>query len=102
MMTVQAAARALQEEWFGEDVWFSGVSTDSRAVMPGDLFIALVGEKFDGHDFVAEVMARGAVGAIVHWDWRVRNPQSRIPLIRVDNTRLALGRSRGHIYFFAE
>jgi UDP-N-acetylmuramoyl-tripeptide--D-alanyl-D-alanine ligase len=91
-MTVQAAARALQEESFGEDVWFSGVSTDSRAVMPGDLFIALAGEKFDGHNFVAEVMGKGAVGAIVHRDWAVRNPQSGIPLIRVENTRLALGR----------
>jgi UDP-N-acetylmuramoyl-tripeptide--D-alanyl-D-alanine ligase len=92
MMSVRAAARILQEDWFGEDAWFSGVTTDSRTVMPGDLFIALVGEKFDGHNFVAEVMGKGAVAAIVHRDWEVRNPQSGIPLIRVENTRLALGR----------
>ncbi|WON72710.1 UDP-N-acetylmuramoyl-tripeptide--D-alanyl-D-alanine ligase [Nitrosospira sp. Is2] len=95
MMTVQAAARALQEKWLGEDVWFNGVSTDSRAVMPGDLFIALVGEKFDGHNFVAEVIEKGAVAAIVHRDWGARNPRPGIPLILVDNTRLALGRLAG-------
>lgn len=91
MMTVRAAARALQEEWSGGDIWFSGVSTDSRATMPGDLFVALMGDKFDGHDFVAEVLAKGAVAAIVHRDWNAANPQAAIPLIRVANTRLALG-----------
>jgi UDP-N-acetylmuramoyl-tripeptide--D-alanyl-D-alanine ligase len=91
MMTVQAAARALQEEWSGGDIWFSGVSTDSRAIMPGDLFVALMGDKFDGHDFVAEVVAKGAVAAIVHRDWKAGNPKAAIPVIRVGNTRLALG-----------
>jgi UDP-N-acetylmuramoyl-tripeptide--D-alanyl-D-alanine ligase len=60
--------------------------------MPGDLFIALEGEKFDGHNFVAEVMGKGAVAAIVRREWGVRNPRSGIPLIQVENTRLALGR----------
>ncbi len=69
MMTVQAAARALQAEWAGEDKWFDRVSTDSRAVMPGDLFIALMGDKFDGHSFVAEVMEKGAAAALVQMDW---------------------------------
>ncbi|PTR15202.1 UDP-N-acetylmuramoyl-tripeptide--D-alanyl-D-alanine ligase [Nitrosospira sp. Nsp2] len=96
MMTVQAAARALQEKWLGEDAWFNGVSTDSRAVMPGDLFIALVGEKFDGHNFVADVIEKGAVAAIVHRDWGTRNPRPGIPLILVDNTRSALGRLAGY------
>jgi UDP-N-acetylmuramoyl-tripeptide--D-alanyl-D-alanine ligase len=59
--------------------------------MPGDLFVALTGDKFDGHDFVAEVVAKGAVAAIVHRDWKAGNPQAAIPLIRVGNTRLALG-----------
>lgn len=42
------------------------VSLDSRAVRPGDLFVAIKGERYDGHDFVAAAFARGAVGAIVH------------------------------------
>ena len=91
MMTVQAAARALQAEWVGEDKWFDRVSTDSRAVMPGDLFIALTGDTFDGHSFVAEVMEKGAAAALVQMDWAQKNPQPGLSLILVENTRLALG-----------
>ena len=91
MMTTQAAARALQAECWGEDKSFERVSTDSRAIMPGDLFIALGGDKFDGHDFVAEVMEKGAAAALVQMDWARKNPQPRLPLILVENTRLALG-----------
>src|SRR3712207_6345859 len=42
------------------------IRLDSRAIGPGDLFIAIKGDRFDGHDFVAGALARGAVGAIVH------------------------------------
>ena len=47
------------------------ISTDSRAIHPGDLFIALKGERFDGHDFVPAVLASGAAGAIVHDQYRL-------------------------------
>ncbi len=47
----------------------SGVCTDSRRVRPGDLFVALRGERFDGHDFVTEVLAAGASGAVVEKRW---------------------------------
>lgn len=42
------------------------ISLDSRSIGPGDLFVAIKGDRFDGHDFVAAALARGAVGAIVH------------------------------------
>lgn len=42
-----------------------GISLDTRSLQPGDLFLALQGDRFDGHDFVATALARGAVGAIV-------------------------------------
>ena len=42
-----------------------GVSIDSRKIEPGDLFIAIPGEKFDGHDFVKEALAKGAAAAVV-------------------------------------
>lgn len=49
----------------GQDAEISGqVQYDSRAVQPGDFFLALIGEKADGHDFVADAMDRGAVGAL--------------------------------------
>jgi len=44
---------------------YTGVSTDSRTARAGDLYVALVGERFDGHDFVADALARGARGAVV-------------------------------------
>lgn len=42
------------------------ISLDTRSIRPGDLFIAMKGDRFDGHDFVATALSRGAVGAIVH------------------------------------
>jgi UDP-N-acetylmuramoyl-tripeptide--D-alanyl-D-alanine ligase len=44
----------------------SGISIDSRTLLPGDLFVALLGEAGDGHDHVAAALARGAAGALVH------------------------------------
>jgi UDP-N-acetylmuramoyl-tripeptide--D-alanyl-D-alanine ligase len=46
-----------------------GVSTDSRTVKTGDLFVALVGEKFDGHEFVGQVLTAGVNGLIVEQAW---------------------------------
>ena len=53
----------------GGDVRFTDVTTDSRKVAPGQLFVALRGDNFDGHDFVKDVIARGAAAALVNRDW---------------------------------
>jgi UDP-N-acetylmuramoyl-tripeptide--D-alanyl-D-alanine ligase len=66
---------------------FSGVSTDTRHVQPGDVFIALIGERFDGHDFLQQAVEKGASGVIVS---REGVTLSGIPVIHVDNTRKAL------------
>ena len=50
---------------FAGDLQFSDITTDSRAVAPGSLFVALKGEKFDGHKFVQSALEKGAVGALV-------------------------------------
>jgi UDP-N-acetylmuramoyl-tripeptide--D-alanyl-D-alanine ligase len=58
----------LQQQFGGdvtEDVPFSGVSTDTRTIAPGDLFVALVGPTFDGHEFIEQALAKGAVAAVV-------------------------------------
>jgi len=47
------------------DKLFSGISTDSRAIRPGDLFVALKGERADGHDFVGQVLKQGALAVLV-------------------------------------
>jgi len=65
-----------------------GVSIDSRTVAAGDFFVALAGPSFDGHDFVADVLKRGATGALVS-----RKPEglaADAPLILVPDTLAAL------------
>ena len=52
------------------------LSTDSRTVQPGDLFVALRGENFDGHKFVNDAFLRGAVGAIVEQKWEGKAPSA--------------------------
>jgi UDP-N-acetylmuramoyl-tripeptide--D-alanyl-D-alanine ligase len=74
------------------DVSFSGVSTDSRTVEKGQLFFALRGEAFDGHDFVKEAIRKGAVAVVVNKDWSVDLPaHTRASVIRVPDTLKALG-----------
>ncbi|MBS0657325.1 MAG: UDP-N-acetylmuramoyl-tripeptide--D-alanyl-D-alanine ligase [Verrucomicrobia bacterium] len=53
----------------GQPVTVTGVSTDSRTVRPGELFVAIRGEKFDGHDHVAAALASGACAAVVQSDF---------------------------------
>ena len=65
----------------------TGVSTDSRAVKAGNLFVALIGEHFDGHAFVARAAASGAAAALVSRTVT----DAAIPQILVADTRLALG-----------
>jgi len=66
---------------------FEGISTDSRRVRPGDLFIAIRGQRYDGHDFVETAFRKGASGAIVHRNIRCKG---RV-LVRVSDTLRALG-----------
>jgi UDP-N-acetylmuramoyl-tripeptide--D-alanyl-D-alanine ligase len=65
----------------------AGVSTDTRTVGPGELFVALVGERFDGHEFLEAAVARGCAAAVVSKPTRGVG----IPLYTVPNTLTALG-----------
>lgn len=73
-----------------------GASVDSRRVRPGDLFVAVRGERVDGHDFVAEAFRRGAVAALVSREVEAAGEAGAAgeqgALIRVDDTVAALGR----------
>ena len=77
----------------GPLVDFTGVTTDSRKVKRGDLFVALVGDKFDGHDYVDVAVAGGAAGAIVS---RPDVAAPGLAIYRVENTLVALGRLAAH------
>src|SRR5881628_859286 len=61
------------------------VSSDSRTVKPGELFVALRGENFDGHDFVESAAKAGAAGAIVDSNWKGSVPKN-FALIRAKDT----------------
>ena len=65
------------------------VWTDTRSIAPGDLFVALVGEKFDAHDFVAEAVAKGAVAVVISRADAARN--LGVPVFEVSDTLVALG-----------
>ena len=77
-----------------EDVRFQGVSTDTRSVGKGQLFVAIRGERFDGHDFLAMAKERGASAALV--DERHESAAAPLPLLVADDTRRALGRLGRH------
>ncbi len=68
MMDTATAARATAGTLRGENVWFDGVATDSRTIRPGELFVALKGDRFDGHDYIELALQRGAVAAVVAAD----------------------------------
>jgi len=89
MMRLSEAGAALGVPHVGEDREFTSVGSDSRKVSPGMLFVALTGDRFDGHDYVREVLAGGAAGALVTHAWANANPG--LPLVAVNDTRLALG-----------
>jgi len=78
-------ADALNATLTGADVEFSGVSTDTRQLQSGDVFLALKGPNFDGHDYVLDAIAAGAVGALVS---RVIEG---VDCLLVHDTRIALG-----------
>ena len=92
MMRLSEAARALNARQTGADVEFTAVNTDSRAIRPGDLFVALKGERFDGHRFVTDAAAAGAAAALVE-ETGVAAAQVkwRIPLLIVTDALKALG-----------
>src|SRR3989440_3585921 len=70
------------------DAMVSRVSTDSRTLQAGDLFVPLRGENFDGHQFIQQAAERGAVGAMVEEKWNGKAPEN-FALIRVADTLVA-------------
>ena len=82
-------AEAVQGRLVGADVALDGVSTDTRSIAQGCLFIALVGERFDAHDFLAQALQAGAAAVLVSDEGKLPAGASAVV---VDDTRLALGR----------
>ncbi|MDI6736256.1 MAG: UDP-N-acetylmuramoyl-tripeptide--D-alanyl-D-alanine ligase [bacterium] len=74
--------------------WICGISTDSRQIAQGQMFIALKGDKFDGHDFIDEVIKKGVSALIIssNFQFPISNFQFPISIIKVKNTLIALGK----------
>lgn len=86
MMSLGAVAMWTHGQLLGSDVQLGGVAIDTRRLRPGDLFVAIKGERVDGHDYLAEAAARGAVAALV-----TRKVDSALPQVLVGDAALALG-----------
>jgi UDP-N-acetylmuramoyl-tripeptide--D-alanyl-D-alanine ligase len=86
-LSLHTIAEYSQGEPRGADVVTTGVSIDSRTLKPGELYVALKGERFDGHDYVQEAQRLGASSVMVS---HVVNAE--IPQVVVEDTRLGLGR----------
>jgi len=82
-------ATATEGRLVGVDRAVDGVSTDTRSVAAGQLFIALAGERFDAHDFLDQAVAAGAVALVVSREEKI---PAGVPAVVVADTRLALGR----------
>ncbi len=81
-------AQAVQGRLVGADLNLEGVSTDTRAIAKGSLFVALAGERFDAHDFLAQAAAGGAAAVLISDESKL---PAGLPAIVVADTRLALG-----------
>jgi len=84
MMRLSEIALATKGKVLGADVEINSVGTDSRAIESGQLFVALKGENFDGHDYAAQSLQQGACAVMV-------SQEVAGPAVLVKDTRLALG-----------
>ena len=85
-MSLSKAATAIESTYAGEDIVFSGCSIDSRTIEKGNLFIAINGENFDGHDYASTAEEKGAAALLLE-----REVSHNKPLLKVKDTRKAMG-----------
>ncbi|YCH31290.1 UDP-N-acetylmuramoyl-tripeptide--D-alanyl-D-alanine ligase [Erwinia sp. D4-22] len=85
-VSLETLAQIVNGTLIGSDLQIAEVTTDTRKVTAGCLFIALKGERFDAHDFASEAVANGAAALLVS-----KRLQIQVPQVVVDDTRIALG-----------
>ncbi|MBU2499640.1 MAG: UDP-N-acetylmuramoyl-tripeptide--D-alanyl-D-alanine ligase [Proteobacteria bacterium] len=94
IITAGEILSALHGELIGgsREATFAGLSTDSREIIPGSLFLALEGERFDGHDFIGKAVDKGATGVVMRKGRRPDLPvEKNLVVITVSDTLKALG-----------
>jgi UDP-N-acetylmuramoyl-tripeptide--D-alanyl-D-alanine ligase len=90
MLDLATAALAIGARHIGANIEFDRVTTDSRNLRRGDLFVGIRGERFDGQAFADQALRAGAAAVMVGAGTRLNTPNA--PVLEVDDTRLALGR----------
>lgn len=85
-VTLQQIATIVNGRLIGEDCTINAVTTDTRKVTAGCLFVALQGERFDAHDFAAQAVEQGAAALLIS-----REVSTHAPAVLVEDTRLAFG-----------
>ena len=85
MMLLSEAAKALKAEHIGADVAFDSVGADSRHIKQDQLFVALKGQNFDGHNYASQAIAQGAAAVLVE------KVTEATPALLVQDTLQALG-----------
>ncbi len=93
-ITAGALIPAMRGEWISgpKDTVLNGLSTDSRNIAQGQLFLALKGEKYDGHDFITQAVDQGAAGVVMAKGYHPEIPADKKPvLMAVPDTLKALG-----------
>ena len=83
--TLREIEQATSGRLYGADAVVTDVTIDSREAKAGSLYIAIRGDRFDGHDFCAAAVENGAAAVVCE-----RAPQVQIPYILVESTRQAL------------
>ncbi len=90
----------VQAHWQGDasglEAEFVGISTDSRTVRSGELFFALKGEHFDGHQYVRQALGKKALAAVVNSDWHQQNPDVRSCVVVQDTLNAYQELARAH------
>jgi UDP-N-acetylmuramoyl-tripeptide--D-alanyl-D-alanine ligase len=85
IISFKAIAKALGRDYCGEDFYINGVSTDTRTIEKGNLFIPIIGEKMDGHDYIDNAIKGGAAAVLTSKDMEIT-----VPYIKVSDTLKAL------------
>ncbi|MBN1796141.1 MAG: UDP-N-acetylmuramoyl-tripeptide--D-alanyl-D-alanine ligase [Sedimentisphaerales bacterium] len=93
--SLEELAEIINADYNRQGGFVSSVSTDSRNIKPGDCFFAIEGENFDGHDFVAQAMQKGAACAVIN-KWFPISDEYRSFILGVDDPVEALGRLAAH------
>ncbi|MSQ19915.1 MAG: UDP-N-acetylmuramoyl-tripeptide--D-alanyl-D-alanine ligase [Betaproteobacteria bacterium] len=92
MLSTHALAQAIGGVAHGADVRFESVTTDSRAIPPRSIFIALRGERFDGHAYAHEALQHGAIAVLADTASQLSAQLPDAPIVEVRDTKAALGR----------